>query len=127
MYGWTHKAGNERKDVFLENTIYQTIPARPGHTYGLMANAITAVTNGTRGDTRVRLAVDPKGAAQLKGANSGQWFWTDAKWMKISHRFVAKSEKATVAVGFFRYRDLDRADAYIDNLRLYDLGPVQGL
>ncbi|MBN2271632.1 MAG: hypothetical protein JXN61_13520, partial [Sedimentisphaerales bacterium] len=122
MYGWTHKAGKERKDVFQENIIHQGVPTRPGHEYVLAANAITAVTNGTRGDTRIRLAVDPAGGTELKGKNSSQWFWTDGKWMTFSHEFTAESEKATIAVGFFRWRDLDRADAYIDNIRLYDLG-----
>ena len=123
MYGWTHKAGKERKDVFLENGIHQTIPTKPGHKYALIARAITSVTNGTRGDTRIRLAVDPTGGSELKGKNSSQWFWTDGKWMTLSHKFTAESEKATIAIGFFRWRDLDRADAHIDNIRLYDLGP----
>ena len=121
MYGWTHKAGKERKDVFQENAIHQTIPTRPGHKYVLTARAITAVTNGTRGDTRVRLAVDPTGGNELKGKNSSQWFWTNGKWMTFSHEFTAESEKATIAVGFFRWRDLNRADAYTDDIRLYDV------
>ena len=122
MYGWTHRAARERKDVFLENAIYQTVPTKPGRTYILTARAITAVTNGTRGDTRIRLAVDPTAGGELKGKNSSQWFWTDGKWMTFSHEFTAESEKATIAIAFFRWRDLDRADAYIDNIRLYDLG-----
>lgn len=123
MYGWTLKAGKDRKDVFLENSIHQTIPTKPGHKYVLTARAQTKVTNGTRGDTRVRLAVDPTGGDELKGKNSSQWFWTDGKWMTLWHEFTARSEKATIAVAFFRWRDLDRADAHIDNIRLYDLGP----
>lgn len=122
MYGWTHKAGRERKDVFLENSIKQTIRTKPGHKYVLTVRAITAVTNGTRGDTRVRLAVDPTGGDELKGKNSSQWFWTDGKWITVSHEFTAESNNATIAIGFFRWRDIDRADAYIDNIRLYDLG-----
>jgi len=122
MYGWTHKAGKERKDVFQENAIHQTIPTKPGHKYVLTARAITAVVNGTRGDTRVRLAVDPIGGTELKGKNSSQWFWTDGKWMTLSHEFTAESKTATIAIAFFRWRDLDRADAHIDNIRLYNLG-----
>jgi hypothetical protein len=122
MYGWTHKAGRERKDVFLDNSIQRTINTEPGHKYILTARAITAVTNGTRGDTRVRLAVNASGGEELKGKNSSQWFWTDGKWMTFSHEFTAESDKATIAISFFRWRDLDRADAYVDNIQLYDLG-----
>jgi len=124
MFGWTNRAGKDRKDVFAENAIHQTVPTTPGRKYILTARAITAVTNGTRGDTRVRLAADPTGGTELKGPNSGQWYWTDGEWLPIAHTFTAEAESATIAVAFFRYRDIDRADAYIDNLRLYDLGPT---
>ncbi|UCG49411.1 MAG: hypothetical protein JSU94_06435 [Phycisphaerales bacterium] len=125
MYGWTHRAQKQRRDVLLENGIYQTVPVKPGRLYRLAAHAVTDTGNGPRGDTRVRLAVDPNGKTDFKGKNSGQWFWTDAEWMQICHTFRAASNHATLFVGFFRWRDLDRASAYVDNIKLYDLGPPE--
>jgi hypothetical protein len=125
MYGWTHRAGANRRDVLLENGIYRTIPVKPGHLYCISVQGITNVGAGPRGDTRIRLAADPNGTMELKGRNSSQWFWTDARWMRICHSFRATSKKATIFVGFFRWRDLDRASAYVDDIRLHDLGPSQ--
>jgi hypothetical protein len=122
MFGWTHRAGQERKDVFQENNIYRTIATIPGHWYEFSLHAITEVENGPRGDTRVRLAADPTGGEDFKSPNASQWFWTDGKWMPCRHRFQAKSNQATISVHFFRWRDLDRASAYIDNVKLKNLG-----
>jgi hypothetical protein len=122
MYGWTHRAGAERRDVLLENGITQTVPTVPGHWYEFSLRAVTDVGAGPRGDTRIRLAVDAEGGERFTGANASQWYWTDGRWLRLSHRFRARSDRATLYAGLFRWRDLDRASAYIDGVRLWDLG-----
>ncbi len=122
MYGWTHRAGRQRRDVLCENGIYQSIPTTPGNWYELSVRAITDVGRGPRGDTRVKLAADPGGGMDLTGANASQWYWTDGRWLRLSHRFQARSARATVAVSFFRWRDLDQASAYVDAVQVWDLG-----
>ena len=97
----------------------------PAGTYELSVSAITDVGKGPRGDTRVKLAADPAGGMDLTGANVSQWYWTDGRWLRLSHRFQARSARATVAVGFFRWRDLDQASAYVDDVRVWDLGTAQ--
>jgi len=81
--------------------------------------AVTDVADGPRGDTRVRIAVDPQGGQDWSGANSSQWFSTDGQWRYLTHRFTAASRAATVLVGFFRWRDLDIAQAYVDDVGVY--------
>ncbi len=124
MAGFTHFAGEKREQVFLKSTLSQKIATTPGHTYVLSAMGLTAVKNGPRGDTRVRLFVDPSGGENFDGLNSSQWYWTDGKWMRFEHRWVATGKQATIGLGFFRWRDLDAASAYVDHVHVYDLGPA---
>lgn len=124
MAGFTHLAGEKREQVFARSTLSQKIATAPGHVYALAAMAFTSVTNGPRGDTRVRLFADPSGGEDVDGRNSSQWYWTDGKWMRFEHRWVATAEQATIGFGFFRWRDLDAASAYVDHVHVYDLGPA---
>jgi len=119
MYGFTHRADGPREDVLRQNGIWQTITTRPGATYQVSLRAVTDVADGPRGDTRVRIAVDPQGGQDWSGANSSQWFSTDGQWRYLTHRFTAASRAATVLVGFFRWRDLDIAQAYVDDVGVY--------
>jgi len=121
MYGFTHRAGPDRRDVHLEYEIARTIWTVPGRAYEISARAATSVENGPRGDTRVRLAADPEGGMNLAGVNSSQWYWTGGPWMRIAHRFESRAERATIAVGFYRWRDLDRASAYVDDVRVVEI------
>jgi len=121
MYGFTHTADGPRTDVLEQNGIWQAISTRPGATYQVSLRAITAVGDGPRGDTRVRIAVDPQGGQDWSGANSSQWFWTEGEWRRLTHRFIATSRTATLLIGFFRWRDLDIAQAYVDDIRLYEV------
>lgn len=124
MAGFTHMAGEKREQVFAKSTLAQKIATTPGHAYALAAMAFTAVKNGPRGDTRVRLFVDPDGGDNFDGPNSSQWYWTDGKWIRFEHRWIATAEQATIGFGFFRWRDLDAASAYVDHVHVYDLGPA---
>jgi hypothetical protein len=121
--GFTHRAGEQREQVFAESTLSQQIATKPGHSYLLAAMVHTSVTNGPRGDTRVRLFADPRGGQDDRHPHSTQWYWTDGQWKRFTHRWRAESEQATIGVGFFRWRDLDRASAYVDHVHVYDLGP----
>lgn len=122
MYGWSQKAGEDRQQVFAENEIHRTVATEPGKWYAIVVDAITEVVNGPRGDTRVRLAADANSGDDLKGTNSSQWFWTDGQWMTLTHQFQAEGDEATIAVGFFRWRDVDRASAFVDNVRFIETG-----
>lgn len=124
MAGWSHIAGERREQVFEKSFVYQTAETVPGHAYLLSARLRTSVLNGPRGDTRARLLADPRGGSDFGELNGTQWFWTDGRWLRFEHSFVAEGDSATVAIGFFRWRDLDRASAYTDQVRLYDLGPA---
>ncbi|MBN1419269.1 MAG: hypothetical protein JXP34_10860 [Planctomycetes bacterium] len=121
MYGFTHRAGAERRDVHLTFEIARTIWTAPGRWYELSAQAVTSVENGPRGDTRVCLAADPLGGMDLAGVNASQWYWTDGRWLRIAYRFQARGDRATIAVGLYRWRDLDRASAYVDDVRVAEL------
>jgi len=48
----------------------------------------------------------------------------DGRWLRFEHRWVARSQQTTVGMGFFRWRDLDLASAYVDHVRVFDLGPA---
>jgi len=124
MAGWTRIAGQKRQQVFTEGTLSQQIATTPGHVYVMSAWAHTSVVGGPRGDTRVRLFADPAGGDELGGANSSQWYWTDGKWMRFQHRWVARADKSTIGLGLFRWRDLERASAYVDQVTVFDLGPA---
>jgi len=127
--GLTHMAGRKREQVLEKNTLTQKINTTPGNVYLLSAMVRTHVKNGPvtdkrlRGDTRVRLFADPKGGTDYEGINSTQWYWTDNKWMRFEHRWLAEEKKSTIGLGFFRWRDLDFAAAYADHVHVYDLGP----
>jgi hypothetical protein len=82
------------------------------------------VANGPRGDTRVRLLADPAGGTDFDGPNATQWYWTDGRWMRFQHRWTAAGERATIGLGLFRWRDLERASAYVDHVTVFDLGPA---
>jgi len=122
MYGWTHRAKGERRDVLLENGIFQTIDTEPGRWYEVRFYAITDVGSGPRGDTRVRVAVDVKGGRRPKPADTSQWYWTDGRWLLITHLFKAEAERATVEIDFFRWRDLERSSAYVDSVEVVEVG-----
>ncbi|HAK95512.1 MAG TPA: hypothetical protein DCM87_11020 [Planctomycetes bacterium] len=124
--GFTHAAGPEREQVFATGTLSQEIATVPGRTYALCAMVRTSVApGGPRGDTRVRLFAGEAGAGiAAGGGGSSQWYWTDGRWMRFQHRFTAESETTVAGFGFFRWRDLDWASAYVDLVRVYDLGPA---
>jgi hypothetical protein len=123
MAGWTHVAGEQREQVFQETEIHQKIPTTPGHAYLMSARVHTSVANNhPRGDTRVRLMADPKGGTDFGDSNITQWFWTDGRWLTFYYQWTAEAEASTVGFGFFRWRDLDRASAYVDHVKVYDLG-----
>jgi len=122
MAGWSMLAGTQRKQVFATSALTRKIPTREGHVYVMSAWAHTSVEGGPRGDTRVRLMVDPAGGADLDGPNAGQWYWTDGRWMRLEHRWRAEAKEATIGLALFRWRDLDRASAYVDGVTVWDLG-----
>jgi hypothetical protein len=123
MAGWTHAAGEQREQVFQETEIHQKIPTTPGHTYLMSVRAHTSVANNhPRGDTRVRLFADPTGGTDFGDANISQWFWTDGRWLTFSYQWTAEADESTIGCGFFRWRDLDRASAYVDHVKVYRLG-----
>ncbi len=125
MAGWSHQAGEKREQVFETSNLYQKVATKPGHQYLLSARACTAVgKGGPRGDTRMRFFADPNGGTDFGDANSSQWYWTDGRWLRFQHRWVATSEQATIGAGFFRWRDLDIASAYVDHVLVFDLGFV---
>jgi hypothetical protein len=104
--------------------LYQVIPTQPGHTYLLSARLYTSVANDhPRGDTRIRLMADPAGGTNFAGPNASQWYWTDNRWLRFQHQWSAQSDRSTIGFGFFRWRDLERASAYIDRVTVFDLGP----
>jgi hypothetical protein len=126
MGGFTHVAGQDRREVREQSTVSRKISTTPGHVYVLMAGVHTSVEKGAPGDTRVRLFADPNGGEPVNqlDANSSQWYWTDGKWMQFQHRWRATAEQSTIGFGFFRRQDLDRSSAYVDNVHVYDLGPA---
>ncbi|MBN2473936.1 MAG: hypothetical protein JXB62_04980 [Pirellulales bacterium] len=122
MAGWSCLAGQQRRQVFTTSLLSQKIATTPGHAYVFSGWAHTSVAGGPRGDTRVRLCADPAGGRQLDGPNSSQWYWTDGRWMRFQHRWVAEADQSTIGFGLFRWRDLDRASAYVDYATVFDLG-----
>jgi len=124
LAGFTHVAGEDRQQVFQISTLSQKIATTPSHTYLLTGMVYTAVNGGPRGDTRVRLAANPAGGDTFDADHCSQWYWTDARWHRFTHQFVAEADNATVGFGFFRWRDLDAAHAYVDQVHVYDLGPA---
>lgn len=124
LAGFTDQAGKKREQVFWEATLWQSMNSTPGHVYSVSMMANTSVAGAPRGDTRVRLVADPADGTSWQHPNSSQWFWTDAQWKRLSHRFRATGRRATIGTSFFRWRDTDRASAYVDELHVYDLGPA---
>ncbi len=125
MAGWSNVAGEKRDQVFEESVLYQRVATKPGHHYILSARVHTSVAKGLpRGDTRVRLFADPEGQMDWGDRNSSQWYWTDGRWLRFQHRWVAAGDVSTIGFGFFRWRDLERASAYVDHVRVFDLGPA---
>jgi hypothetical protein len=124
LAGWTRQAGEQREQVFEKNMLYQHIPTTPGHAYMISAWLTTITGDGPRGDTRIRIFADPQGGTSLDGANVTQWYWTSGRWMRFQHEFVASKEESTIGFQFFRWRDLDQASAYVDQVVVYDLGPM---
>jgi hypothetical protein len=124
MAGFTHAASGQRRQVFTKTHLSQKIATVPGHVYVLSAWALTSVGDGPRGDTRVRLFADPGGGRAFEDRHTSQWYWTDGRWMRFQHRWIATADQATIGLGFLRWRDLDRASAYADHVTLYDLGPI---
>lgn len=125
MTGWTQIAGEKREQVFEKSHLCQAIATTAGHQYVMSAQLHTSVVEGgPRGDTRVRLFADPEGGTDFEGRNASQWYWTDGRWMRFQHRWTAAADRATIGFGFFRWRDLDRASAYVDHVAVFDLGPV---
>lgn len=125
MAGFTEVGGEKREQVFARHELTQAVVTVPGHKYVLSGWVHTSVSAGApRGDTRVRLFADPSGGRDFERHHSSQWYWTDGEWIRFQHEFLATAERATVGFGFFRWRDLDRASAYVDNVTLYDLGPA---
>ncbi len=122
--GFTHVAGEKRNQVFAKSTLSQQVATTPGHVYLLAAMVYTSVTNGPRGDTRVRLFADAAGGEEPDDLNSSQWYWTDGRWLRFQHRWIATADRSTIGFGFFRWRDLDAAHAYVDEVHVYDLGPA---
>ncbi|MHC4085228.1 MAG: hypothetical protein ACYSU3_02795 [Planctomycetota bacterium] len=127
--GLTHIAGRKREQVFEKSTLTQKISTTRGNVYLLAAMVRTHIKNGPitdkrlRGDVRVRLFADPKGGMDYEGINTTQSYWTDNKWMRFKHRWIAEEDKSTIGLGFFRWRDLDFAGSYVDHVHVYDLGP----
>jgi hypothetical protein len=124
MAGFASIGGDVRRQVLSQTQLSQKIETIPGHTYVLSAWANTAPSGGLRGNTRVRLLADPAGGGEFGGPNCSQWYWTDGKWMRFQHRFLATGQQATIALGLFRWYDADRASAYVDHVTLFDLGPA---
>lgn len=124
MVGWSILSGDKREQVFAESMLFQKVKTTPGHRYAFSAWAFTAAPGGPRGDTRVRLFADPAGGVAFGGSNTSQWYWTDGRWMRFQHTFLAQGQEAVIGCGFFRWRDLQRASAYVDRVCLYDLGPA---
>lgn len=121
--GFTHAAGERREQVFTDTLLHRQVATRPGHEYVLSAAVRTSVVRGPRGDTRVRFVAGGPDAATDPDAAT-QWYWTDGRWMRMRHRWVATSDRSTIGFGFFRWRDLDRASARVDDVRVFDLGPA---
>lgn len=124
MAGWSLAAGAQREQVFRSGALHRKIKTTPGNRYVMSVWARTAAGGGTRGDTRVRLFADPKGGTDFEGRNTSQWYWTDGRWMRFQHSWTADGNQSTVGAGFFRWRDLDLASAYVDNVVVFDLGPA---
>jgi len=122
MAGWLHTA-DHRREALAMGTSSQTIPTRPGHTYILSAWARTSVAGGPRGNTRVRLFADPDGGGDFDGQNSSQWYWTDGRWMRFEHCWVARSEQSTIGLGLFRWWDVELSAVHVDHVSVFDLGP----
>jgi hypothetical protein len=122
MAGFNEQAGRQREQVKVEGILRQTIPTVPGHHYLLTARAHTSVENGPAGDTRVRLFADPRGGGDFKGMNTSQWYWTGGRWLRLEHEWTAEGERSTVGFGLWRWRDLDRASAFVDHAMVLDLG-----
>ena len=124
MAGFSQLAGERREQVFATSSLSQNVPTTPGHVYVLSAWAHTSVVGGPRGDTRVRLLADPTGQGEFGTDCASQWYWTDGRWVRFQRRFTATSRTATIGLGLFRWRDLDRASVHVDHVTLFDLGPA---
>lgn len=122
MAGYHLRAGDDREQVFAENELYQEVAVEPGIEYELTAMVYTDAFGAPRGDVRVRLLANPAGRAEFSGHNSSQWYWTGGRWMRFTRRFTAETDRAVVGVGFFRWREMDRAIAYVDDIQLRRLG-----
>jgi len=124
MAGCFFVNGDDRQQALASSTVSQTIPTQPGHVYVMSAWARTAATNGPRGNTRVRLFADPQGGTDFDDQNTSQWYWTDGRWMRFEHRWVARAEQATIGLGLFRWWNLALSAALVDHVTVYDLGPM---
>lgn len=126
MAGYHHRAGDEREQVFAEDELYQVVEVEPGVEYELSLLAYTDVFGAPRGDVRVRLLTDAAGKGVFTGHGGSQWYWTEGKWMRFTRRFVAASDQAAVGFAVFRWRDTDRAIAFVDDVQLRRLGKPEG-
>lgn len=124
MAGWYQVADRDRQQALAKATLSQTVPTQPGNTYVMSAWARTCVEGGSAGNTRVRLFADPDGGDDFGDRNSSQWYWTEGRWMRFEHRWVAASEQSTIGLGLFRWYDTDLSTAHVDHVTVYDLGPI---
>ncbi len=125
MAGWFHEGDEGRPQSLAKASLFQTVPTQPGHCYLLSVWGRTSVIGGPRGNTRLRLSADPLGASDFGDANSSQWYWTDGRWMRLEHRWVASAERSTIALNLFRWWDTELSTAHVDYVTVYDLGPVE--
>jgi hypothetical protein len=120
--GWNLMGtGQPGKQTSTEGALYQTVDVTPGKTYMLSAFLYTDQEydgSGQIGLVAARLICDPKGGVDFAGPNSTQLFRTGKGWLKFAKKWKADSDRMTVGVGFFRSRDLPRAVALADRIRL---------
>ena len=128
LAGIAHQSPSPGEQIFEESRLTQSIETQPGHVYLLAAMVRTAIDNGAvsdrrlRGDTRVRLVADSSGSTD--STERTQWYWTDDAWERFELRWLARSSRSTIALEFFRWRDLPFAGAFADEVHVYDLGPA---
>lgn len=126
MAGITHIPTGNRDKAMAESVLSQKVATTPGHAYILSAWVFTDTVKGPPGNITVRLLADPDGDSEFRQHDASQQYWTDGRWMRFEHRFVAAGDKSTIGFEFLRLWDVDRSSAYVDHVSLYDVGPVAG-
>jgi hypothetical protein len=128
--GWDIGFENDiGRQSFAQAVLYQRVKVTPGKSYLLSADFYTDQEGHglawhsrlQRGDVRIRLVCDPKGATDFRGHNSTQWFRTGGQWMRFAKKWRAESDTVTVGVGLFRWRDWPKVVALADDVSLVEV------